>query len=180
MLSVSFLPFPELRTERLLLRQLKQTDVNQVYILKSDEDVLRYLGNPKYEDPMEAQRFIDKINKGISTNTWVYWALSIKGSDKLIGTVCLWNLSKDESAADIGYELLPEYQGQGFMLEAVTAALNYAFDTGFKTVYAILSSDNQNSLKLLKRSGFICKSTFQEFNGLGKKVDMSVYYKEQP
>ena len=44
MLALNFTPFPELKTERLLLRKLKASDANEMFFLRSDENVLRYLG----------------------------------------------------------------------------------------------------------------------------------------
>ena len=42
MLALNFTPFPELKTERLLLRKLERTDANEMFFLRSNENVLRY------------------------------------------------------------------------------------------------------------------------------------------
>jgi ribosomal-protein-alanine N-acetyltransferase len=73
----------------------------------------------------------------------------------LIGTICLWNLSIEEERAEIGYELLPGYQGNGYMQEAVARVIRHGFETmQLKEIEACPRADNYSSVKLLVKNSF--------------------------
>ena len=60
MLQLNFTHFPELKTERLLLRQLKETDANAIFLIRSNEAVNKYIDRPKTSTIAEASLFIKK------------------------------------------------------------------------------------------------------------------------
>ena len=109
----NFTPFPTVTADEFILRQLKIEDENEIFILRSDERVLKYLGKAPAKSIDESRQFIEKINGGISENIWIYWAVSRKYNPGLIGTICLWNFSEDNTTAEIGFELLPDSSGRG-------------------------------------------------------------------
>jgi ribosomal-protein-alanine N-acetyltransferase len=146
---------PVITTERLVLRALKKTDARQIVLLRSDERVTRYLGSAPKITTAEAAIFIKNIKDGVKTNEWFYWAVTPKSKDALIGTVCLWHIDKAKSQADTGYELHPDWQGQGLMREALTAVIAFGFnDLKLKQIAAITHQDNSRSLALLAALGF--------------------------
>ena len=150
-----FTPFPQLKTERLILRQLLEIDNEQIFLLRSDDSVNHYLERKKQVDLNEAADFISNINHGIAEDKWIYWAISQNNNPKLIGTICLWNFSNDKSTAEVGYELVPAYQGYGIM----TAALESVVDFGFRalklqTIQAYTHKNNLKSSKLLLKTSF--------------------------
>lgn len=148
-------PFHILTTERLTLRQLNNTDAFALSSLRSDDNVNKYIDRPKQTSPEEANAFITKMNDGIKENKWFYWAITLKGSPELIGTICLWNFSEDKSKAEIGYELNPTFQGKGLMNEAVKCIIKFGFETlGIKTMEAFVHRENHNSLTLLEKNNF--------------------------
>ena|ERR1051325_1908500 len=155
MLSLAFHPFPELSTERLRLRQLTLGDAGEIFRLRSDERVNKYIDRPSAQSIDDAIAFINKINQGIANNESLYWAITMKGESKLIGTISLWNISKEESKAEIGYELIPEYHGKGLMQEAFARAIEYICEVlKVETVEAWTHSKNLASSKILERTGF--------------------------
>ncbi|MCP6379763.1 GNAT family N-acetyltransferase, partial [Klebsiella pneumoniae] len=77
----------------------------------------------------DARYFIDAINEGIASKDWLYWAMILKGTQQLIGTICLWHFSNDKTTAEIGYELHPDFQGKGLMNEAIQTIIDYGFTT---------------------------------------------------
>ncbi len=153
----SFVPFPTLTTERLTLRQLEIEDEKEIFEIRSDERISEYLDRPLYKTIDETREFIKKINDGIAENKWLYWALTLKNNPKLIGTICIWNISEDRSKAEIGFELLPDFQGRGLMQEAVAAVIEY----GFKNMHldfleGEVDPSNFKSIALMERNGFVC------------------------
>ena len=175
--DLSFAPFPDLYTRRLMLRQLRPTDDKEIIVLRSDEKILQFLVIPKCNDLLEAKQFIDKINNGIDKDEWIYWGITEKNDETLIGTICLWNISKNDSRAEVGYALHPDFQGKGFMGEAMDVVLDYGFTKmDLHSIEAHVHPDNQLSINLLQKKGFIEEAHFKEnvfFNG--KFLDTVVY-----
>ena len=148
-----FTRFPILKTDRLILRQLVNTDDNEIFALRSDENVNRYLGRQPSKSIEDAKSFIQTINENVKNNNSIYWAISL--GDKLIGTICLFEFSDDIAKAEIGYELLPSYQGKGFMQEAVSQVLEFGFGhIRLNSIEAYTHSENQNSTNLLEKFNF--------------------------
>jgi len=87
--TINFTPFPKLATKRLTLRQLNMEDEKEIFVHRSDERILKYIDIPKAETIEDARNFIEKINKGIDENEWVYWEIIFKNDSQLIGTICL-------------------------------------------------------------------------------------------
>ena len=148
-----FSPFPILKTRRLVLRQLVDTDVHEIFALRSNESVNKYLDRRPAQSLEDATSFIQAINESVKKNDSAYWAISL--NDKLIGTVCLFDFSSDNTKAEMGFELLPACQGKGFMQEAVTAVLDYAFQQiQLHSIEAYTHAENLNSIRLLEKLHF--------------------------
>jgi ribosomal-protein-alanine N-acetyltransferase len=153
--SINFTPFPDLATGRLTLRRMNAEDVKEIFFLRSDERVLKYIAIQKAETHDDALKYIDKIHNGINSNEWIMWAISLKDTSKLVGTICLWNLSTKDLKADVGYVLHPDFQGMGIMQEAIVKVIDYGFKTmELNSIDADVDPNNSKSIKLLERNGF--------------------------
>jgi ribosomal-protein-alanine N-acetyltransferase len=174
---LNFIPFPNLTTERLVLRQLIAEDEAEIFKLRSDESVSKFLTRPLCKTMEEARAFINKINTGISNNESLYWALTLKNNNALIGTICIWNISKEHARAEVGFELLPDFQGKGFMQEALTAVLDYGFNIlQLHSIEGVVSPGNLSSIKILGKNNFVREAYFKEnFYHDGKFIDTAVY-----
>lgn len=163
MLLLNFEPFPTLVTERLVLRPVETTDVNEIFFLRSDEKIMIYLDRDPVESVFEASFFIQKIKDMEKKNEAITWAISLKGEGRLIGTICFWNIVKEHHRAEIGYALHPDYQGKGIMNEAMEKSLDFGFsDIGFHSVEANVNPNNASSIKLLERNKFVREAYFRE------------------
>lgn len=155
MLQVNFSPFPLLTTERLQLRPVRAEDEDALFILRTDESVNKYLDRIKARSLDDVRRFVQKINSGISNNESIYWAISYKDDMALVGTACLWNLSAEENRAELGYELLPAYQGKGIMQEALAKIIEYGFlSMKAEILEAAAHIQNERSFRVLEKLGF--------------------------
>ena len=155
MRNKNFKPFPVLKTGRLTLRQLVSTDDNEIFALRSNENVNKYLDRKPSKSIDDAQTFIQTINKNIQTNNSIYWAITLNGTDKLIGTICLFGFSGDNLKAEIGYELLPGFQGKGIMQEAISKVVDFGFQhIGLHSIEAFTHLENQSSTRLLGKLNF--------------------------
>ncbi len=177
MLAINFTPFPGLTTERLQFRQLVSDDTKEIFRLRSDERVNRFLTRNQYNTLEEAGAFINKINRGVHNNEWIYWAIAFKNDNKLIGTICLWNIQPENHRAEIGYELNPDYWGKGIMKEAMPKIIEYGFDImKLHSIEADLDPGNSQSVMLLEKNGFIKEGHLRESTFFeGRFSDRAVY-----
>jgi ribosomal-protein-alanine N-acetyltransferase len=151
----ALLTFPTLTTERLTLRQPLESDAQQLFLLRSNAIVNKYLERQPSETVQEALHFIGKVNENFKHKEGLYWAIAQTGNEKLIGTICLFDFSYEPKKCEIGYELLPDYQGQGIMTEALKKVIAFTFQTlGLETIDAFTHKDNQRSTKLLQKFHF--------------------------
>ncbi|MBC8048036.1 MAG: GNAT family N-acetyltransferase [Fimbriimonadaceae bacterium] len=175
MLLLNFTPFPIVETERLILRQLQADDAGAIYSLRSDERVNEFIDRPKTTTILQAEKFIDKINTAINNNESLYWAIILKEKNVLIGTICLWNISKENYTAEIGYELNPHYQGKGYMQEALSKVIEFGFSImQLQTIEAYTHAQNNRSAKLLEKNNF--KRNLDAENNQNQEVTNEVIY----
>lgn len=155
MLQLNFNPFPILTTNRLTLRELSYSDEQEIYELRKDEEVNRFLAREKAKSIEDARKFITIILQNIRNNESILWAINKKGDSKLIGSVVYYNISKKDSRAEIGYELSPAWQGMGIMREALETVIHFGFDQlGFETIEAWPTEENTRSILLLEKFNF--------------------------
>ena len=155
MLNRSFTPFPILTAERITLRQLLITDEQEIFILRSDSEINKYLDRQLSNTIDDARDFINMVNENITKNNSLYWAITLRDRNVLVGTICLFSFSDENDKCEIGYELLANFQGQGIMKEAVEKVIDYAFNTiKVQKIEAFLHRDNQSSINLLEKLSF--------------------------
>ena len=146
---------PVLQTARLTLRGLKESDVNEIYMLRSDDVVNRFVDRQRAAGPADALAFIRKIEFLTSNRQTFYWGLTLKDNDSLIGTITLWNFNKEKNIAELGYELLPQYHRKGYMREALQTVIRFAFaDLRLAAIEGWTHPDNAASTNVLKALGF--------------------------
>ena len=112
MQPLDFSNFPVLYTNRLKIRQLTPEDANQIAIIRSNDIINQFIHRPKKTTVQEASKFITDINNKIRNNESLYWAISMKENNTLIGTTCLFNINPEKEMAEIGYELHPDFMGK--------------------------------------------------------------------
>jgi ribosomal-protein-alanine N-acetyltransferase len=141
--------------ERILLRPLDQSDASFILKLRSDSFNMRFVNMKLYENIERAERFINAVSNDVAAGRVCFWGIGLLETKELIGTVCLWNVLEDICSAEIGYELLSDYQGNGYMREAVALVIDYAFsDLDLKRIEAITHKDHHSSLALLSHLSF--------------------------
>ena len=148
-------PFPTIKTERLVLRNLKESDWESVSYLRSDKIVNQFVKRKNAHNQEKALEFILNTNLKISNNELIYWCIALKNETKMIGSICLWNFSEDRKVAEIGYDLDPKYQRKGIMTESINAVLNFGFrKLSLEKIEAFTQKQNKNSISLLINNQF--------------------------
>jgi RimJ/RimL family protein N-acetyltransferase len=150
-----------LDTPRLTLRTVEFDDADFYVELVNDPLWIRYIGPRDIKTP-EAAR--EAIRKGpMDMQHRLGFSLYVVQRKEDGARMGLCGLIKRDSLqdVDIGYALLPDYRGQGYVYEAASAVVDYARDNvGLKRLVAIISPDNESSAKVLGKLGFAWEQTF--------------------
>lgn len=161
--TFSFLPFKNLESERLLLRQMSPDDFNEVFEIRSNPDLMKYIPRPMLKKKEEALELISTINNKIIENEGINWAITLKPNNKLLGYIGHYKIKWDHFRSEIGYMILPEAQGKGIVSEAIAMIVQYGFhEMGMHSIEAIIDPENTASAKVLEKNGFKKEAHFRE------------------
>jgi ribosomal-protein-alanine N-acetyltransferase len=150
----TFLP-ARLVTERLCIRPLEETDVDALFVLKSDPLVTRCYGQEPHSHIERTRAWVLRNLEDQRRGEVLYWALELLDGGEAIGACCLWNFNDARTCAEIGYELRPELWRKGIMTEALSAILDRAFgDLGLHRIEANPLATNLASIGTLLKLGF--------------------------
>ncbi len=144
--------FPELETERLYIRVLKESDSATVFRHFADEEVTRYMDIPPCKDMAEASEII----RFHTEDSGCRWGLFDKASGQLAGTCGFhcW-VTGTQARAEIGYDLSAAWWGRGFMTEAIKPIIRVGFEQmELELIEATADPANERSARLLERLGF--------------------------
>lgn len=147
--------FPVLETERLLLRKTAARDMLRIYEDFTDRRILEYFGMLSLQHTDEAMGILEKWKNQYNDQRGIRWAITLKPSDTLIGTIGLKKISHEASYAEIGYHLRPEYWRKGIMSEALEAVIELGFSQlKLLIIEASVFPENEASIKLLEKLNF--------------------------
>jgi ribosomal-protein-alanine N-acetyltransferase len=179
MLNLNFIDFPRLYTERLILKKVLKKDYNFIHKLHSDPIVNAFVGRENTTTLEQAREYIERISGMVKKKECLYWAITLSNNDALIGSACCWNFDHESDIVEIGYEMLPEFQGKGYMKEALQAVLKFTFNNlKAKVITAFPSSDNINSVAILKKLNFVFEN--QNYNNKHVNIENIVTYTLRP
>lgn len=142
----------ELESERLLLRQWRETDADDYFAICHDANVMKYLTGKPFTR-LESWRHLAYLAGHWQLRGFGHWAVELKSSGRLIGRVGF--IEPDGwPGFEIGWTLAHDCWGKGYATEGAKAALNYAFDSLAKTeVISIIHPQNTASMKVAERLG---------------------------
>ncbi|MDG1529471.1 MAG: GNAT family N-acetyltransferase [Polaribacter sp.] len=148
--------FPELQTERLILRQLKTDDVNAIFELRSSDEINKLITRKTPKNLEDAAEFINVCHQEFEKQNRIFWAMQYKETNELIGTIVYHNISLDKYYAEIGYEMNPKFHKKGFMNEAMQAIISFGIKTkNLKVIEAFTHQNNMASIALLEKHNFV-------------------------
>lgn len=150
--------FPEINTERLILRKIEESDSDVILFLRSDKTINKFIHRPenrKTKNISDVIKHIKKLNIETENNKSFSWGITLKSDPKIIGTICLWNFSDNYKIAEVGYDLNPNFQRKGIMSEALNRVVNFGFnELNLDKIEAFTHIQNENSKKLLEKNRF--------------------------
>lgn len=176
--ELSFIPFPEIATTRLLLRQLKPADDQTLFMLRSNREAMKYIDRPIAASVDDARDLMARMDQGLADNSGIVWMICLKDQpDDVIGTIGYHRIDKPNYRAEIGYMLHPDFHRKGLMQEAIMPVINYGFDAmKLHSIEANVNPNNEASIGILLKNGFLKEAHYREnyfYNG--RFLDSAVY-----
>jgi len=147
----------ELGTDRLILRQWKDSDFLPFSEINADPAVMKYY--PRTLRKKESNAMADKIRSLISEQSWGFWAVELKKEGTFIGFVGLHKPNYElpvSTCVEVGWRLAKEYWGKGYATEAGKESLRFAFEQLLlKEIYSFASVTNIKSWRVMERLGMV-------------------------
>ncbi|MFM8917774.1 MAG: GNAT family N-acetyltransferase, partial [Bacteroidota bacterium] len=127
MLNIDFSQFPELKTERLILRRMTEADAEEVFRMRRDESLMQFIQRPVAKTLDDALELIRMVDRGIQNNQSINWGITLKEENKVIGVAGIVRTTPEHHRAEIGYLLAGEHHKKGIISEALKEILAYGF-----------------------------------------------------
>ncbi|CDO60943.1 Acetyltransferase, GNAT family [Candidatus Phaeomarinobacter ectocarpi] len=158
----------EIETERLLLRQFRQDDIDAYAEMLSDEETMRYIGGTG--DRMDAWTRMAAALGHWQLRGYGLFAVEEKTSGRFIGRIGAYN-PEGWPAIELGWALVPTAQGNGYATEAARSCALWMFnELKLSEIISIIHPDNSPSIRVAERLGEGLKTRWRY-----KEVDTLVY-----
>lgn len=139
----------------MILRELRPTDLDDMYRLYTDPRVVQYLNRHPFRSRDEARELLDVIAADHARRSAIHWGLERPEQPGLVGRCMLYISAQPGLGIEVGFALAHAYWGQGLMAETVSAVLDFGFDTlRLQHIHARVHVANNGALGLLARLGF--------------------------
>jgi ribosomal-protein-alanine N-acetyltransferase len=151
-----FESFPTIETDRLILRELKNTDVQKLFELQSNEDVNQYIHGRTGGTEEEALKFIE-FRKTFFEKKWgITWVGTVKETDEFLG-ICSFNaIDVQNHRAEISGELHPQYWRTHVGQETFLSVIKFGFENlNLHSITAKCSPKNTATIGILEKFGFV-------------------------
>lgn len=146
---------PTLMAPRINLRWMDGRDLDNLYEVYSDPEVVRYWSHTAWPHRDEASIYLEAIESGFQAGNLFQWGIALRGDDQVIGTVTLCAIDHRQGRAEVGFALARDHWGHRYGQEALTVLLVHAFDAlGLRRIEADVDPRNLPSLRTLEALGF--------------------------
>ncbi len=154
----------EIETERLVLKNYCENDLQNIYTLKSEKLVWIYSDKQVITVIEEAKKHLDGILKNYTHNIHDFQALFTKETQEYIGEAGILSFNPKHRKAVIGYNLLPKYWSKGYATEITIALIKYLFEElNAERIEALVCDENKASKNVLKKSGLLQEGLLRNF-----------------
>lgn len=173
-----FGPFPRFKFEDFVLREIENKDVERYFKYMSRKEMIPFLTNDNRPTTLEkAEKELLYWQSLYKNKRSFYWGIATPDDDKLIGTIGFNIISIAHVKGEISYDLDPDFWGKGIMSRALESLLKFADEKlALVRIQATVASNNERSLKMLKRCGFDEEGLMKKFEIInGQHKDYYLY-----
>jgi RimJ/RimL family protein N-acetyltransferase len=168
---------PIITTPRIVLRWISEDDIDSLYEIFSNAQVMRYWSTAPLTNREAAAELHREITDGNESDQVFKWGLALRDSNTVIGTTTLFNLNLDNGRAELGYAMSRAYWGKGYMNEALQALVSHAFDVmKLRRLEADVDPRNTASIRTLERLGFQREGFLRERWHVNGEIQDALFY----
>lgn len=139
--------FPTLSTDKITLREIQVADIPGIVEISFYDAI-------KADNEKEAFEMQVKINQNYIEGNSIHWGIASRTTNKIMGT-CGYYRGFETGTGELGCVLLPPFQGQGIMTEALKLAIDFGLNKmNLNRIISITNSQNQKAVNLLGRLHF--------------------------
>ncbi len=169
MIFFNFKNFPNIKTERLAIRQANFDDIEDVFELRSSEEINKFVETKRIQNFDETKDFIILCNELYKKKNRIFWLIEFENI--VIGSVILHRISLENKYAEIGCKLKPEFYRKGMMSEVVDEVLKFGFkEMDLNTIEAYTHKNNIPSISLLEKYNFIFQPERRDENFKNNRI----------
>jgi RimJ/RimL family protein N-acetyltransferase len=156
------LTVPPIRTARLILRPLSESDVPALFAIHADPKVMRYWSGTVWKVDQRGRAMVAR-DLDHSLDDHLRLGIELAETGQLIGTCTLFQINDQCARAELGYMLGSFAWGKGYMREALRAFIAHSFtEMNLSRLEADTDPRNEPSLQLLGSLGFVKEGHFRE------------------
>ncbi len=172
-----FSHLPALETDRLILRPLRMGDAGDLYAYASDPEVSRHVLWDTHRSLTDSRQFLRAAIRQYRRGLPGSFAIVLKESGRMIGTIGFMWVNTDHKSAEVGYSLHRDYWNRGLMTEALRAVIAFGFDTlCLHRIEAQHETDNPASGQVMAHAGMRREGVLrQRLMNKGRYVDVALY-----
>lgn len=176
-IKVVFDPFPTLETPRLLLRALRDDDLDDLYAYASDPEIDAYTPWERYASIEEAREDLDRYVAQYTRGEMGAWGIERRADGKLIGIGNYGHWQRYDRRAELGYTIARHAWGQGFAPEAVRAIIDFGFERmDLVRIEAVCMPENSASERVMQKVGMQREGLLRSYQmWRGKPQDLLMY-----
>jgi len=162
-----------IETQRLILREIKETDVEEIYEIFSNPEVAKYDWFRPIGSKDDALKFIRRYQENLEAGEEITWGIEIKDTKKLIGICCLGDFDHYARRAELGYDIAQNQWNKGYATEAIGAIVKFGLnDMNLNRIEAFITPGNEGSVKVLEKLNFTKEGLVRERDMIkGELVD---------
>ena len=166
-----------IESNRLLIRLVEETDLADLLAINGDDEVTRYLPYATWQSLSDGQAWFKRMAALNATGTGLQFVAVEKSTGRVVATCLLFRYDEQSARAELGYVLGRAHWGRGFMHEALSALITYAFDFyALRRLEAEVDPANDPSNRLLQKLGFTREGLLrQRWFDKGSVHDTNIY-----
>ncbi|BCN29825.1 GNAT family N-acetyltransferase [Anaeromicropila herbilytica] len=161
-----------LHTNRLVLTEVKESDINEIFKIFSNPEVAKYDWFRPINSKEEAMKFIHRYMDEYDNEEEITWGIRLKETNELIGICCLGDFDEEARRAEIGYDLVSDRWNSGFATEALEAIVHYGLKVmNLNRIEAFITPGNDASVRVLEKLNFTREGLVRERDMIKGKLE---------
>ena len=167
--------------KRVKLVKLSLKHLYDIHEYSKNKRFFKFFEYQHFEKESQTKQYIVSKLKEVRKKKSFWWSIKLKNENKIIGTICVHNISLLRKTCEIGYGINPDYWGNGYFSEVLKGFSKIILKKNrFLRCQAITSKNNSSSESGLIKCGFKREGVMKKFyrsNKLNKSFDAVIHAK---